>query len=65
MMRKKRPLFLYIHFFLPTGIILLLALPISVLFSQRIRHIDVNNGLCTNTLTDLTLDHNGNMWIGS
>lgn len=35
------------------------------LYGQRVQHINVDNGLCTNSLTDLTLDHNGNMWIGS
>ena len=28
-------------------------------------HVDIDNGLCSNSLTDLTLDRNGNMWIGS
>lgn len=35
------------------------------LLAQRLHHLDINNGLCTNSLTDLTLDRNGNMWIGS
>ncbi|MEO6130634.1 MAG: histidine kinase, partial [Saprospiraceae bacterium] len=33
--------------------------------AQRVVHMDMDNGLCTNALTDLTRDHNGNMWIGS
>ncbi|HZV71100.1 MAG TPA: histidine kinase [Saprospiraceae bacterium] len=33
--------------------------------AQRVFHMDMDNGLCTNALTDLTCDHNGNMWIGS
>ncbi len=44
---------------------LLLWLPENCLLSQRVFHLNVDNGLCTNSLTDLTCDHNGNMWIGS
>ena len=46
--------------------ILLFFLPVTApLLAQRVHHLDINNGLCTNSLTDLTLDQNGNMWIGS
>jgi streptogramin lyase len=34
-------------------------------FGQRVFHVDIENGLCTNALTDLTCDRQGNMWIGS
>ena len=46
-------------------IILIITIPISPLSSQRVHHLDIHNGLCTNSLTDLTLDRQGNMWIGS
>src|SRR5690606_14069330 len=32
---------------------------------QRTRYVSVTDGLCTNALTDLTEDRQGNMWIGS
>ncbi|HUR30354.1 MAG TPA: two-component regulator propeller domain-containing protein, partial [Saprospiraceae bacterium] len=50
---------------LPAIILLLITITVAPLISQRVHYLDINNGLCTNSLTDLTLDHNGNMWIGS
>jgi ligand-binding sensor domain-containing protein len=38
---------------------------VTTFSAQRIVHLNTNHGLCTNSLTDLTLDRNGNMWIGS
>ncbi len=45
--------------------ICLISLNNFSLSSQRVQHFTMENGLCTNSLTDLTCDHKGNMWIGS
>lgn len=41
-----------------------LITPLSSL-AQRVNHFNTNNGLFTNSLTDLTKDKYGNMWLGS
>jgi ligand-binding sensor domain-containing protein len=47
------------------GIRLLWIVTPCTLNAQRVYHVDIENGLCTNALTDLTCDRQGNMWIGS